>query len=664
VGSSSRARPLCGFTTTIPSPHHFGGTVPAPAVRGGRRSFPKPTSELGGGLPALATPSVWASRSHWLKTIDKLAAAEGADRPLLSTVRAWVKDGVRSTFARGPPPQEKHANTYTFRKNEVDCLERMAVYKDMGAMRKLAGLPPEGAHVQPLHAVVKQGKSTRVCFDLARNFNDFLVDNPFGMSTLQDAVDLSMDAGAGAWYVKLDISSCFLSFPIHPDDQKYFYCEAGGDFYQFLALVFGRKDAPRVATLLLDVVSAAIRDEGVPHVRYLDDFFIVATTEGRAWACAHVASGLLVSFGLALSLKKVEGPSQSLEFLGIIIDSLREVLEISRARQDELLGMLTAFSKRKASSLQRLQSLLGKLSFATTVLPGARPFLRRIIDTMAGMAGRPRGQVCLGAEFKAEVRYWRAHLGEWNGKAAWRAPASTPFVFASDASTSGFAYGLESGPAASVKILPQGMLPGVVRTGVWSAANGDAARQQHSAEIQWGEFFCTVAAAVEYGPALKDSHVVFVVDNESDVHVINRQRSREPRVAALLRGLCDTALQYNFSFKAVHRPGVDNVLMDWASRPDLHKFAARPAVPLVAPPVLLGVGMGLARAYSPLLISTSLTHISSRCLRFDAKDSSVKWATTCGGWSRCAAASTSRARHARPTPGTRRSFSRSAGSSA
>ena len=38
-----------------------------------------------------------------------------------------------------------------------------------------------------------------------------------------------------------------------------------------------------------------------------------------------------------------------------------------------------------------------------------------------------------------------------------------------------------------------------------------------------------MAAAVEFGPRLSDSHVVFVVDNESDVHVINRLRSRESR---------------------------------------------------------------------------------------------------------------------------------------
>ena len=423
-------------------------------------------------------------------------------------------------------------------------MERLRVYRDMGALRELSRPPPPGGHVQPLHAVVKEGKSARVCVDLSQNFNDFIPDCPFQMASVQDAVDMALQAKSAkgeAWFVKLDISSCFLSFPIHPDDLQFFYCKAGGSFWQFVSLVFGRKDAPRVVSMLLDVVSSIMADAGVAHVRYLDDFLIVATSARRAWACAHVAAGILVECGLSLSLPKVEGPSQCLEFLGIVVDSKREVLAISEGRQEELEGLLLGFSRRVKSSVRRLQSLLGKLSFASTVLPGARPFLRRVID-MVAIATWGGGQVRLSADFRKDVRYWRDHMGVWNGRAAWRVQTRDPFVFASDASTSGFAYGLEGCSAAACAELEPGFEPGSVRSGVWSASNGDAVRQSTSSTIQWGEFFCPLAAAVEFGPLLTDSHVVFVVDNESDVHVVNRLRSREPRVAALLRSLCDTAL--------------------------------------------------------------------------------------------------------------------------
>ena len=203
-----------------------------------------------------------------------------------------------------------------------------------------------------------------------------------------------------------------------------------------------------------------------------------------------------------------------------------------------------------------------------------------------------------------------------------------------ETSTSGFAYGLEACATNMLHRLPVGMRPGDVRSGSWSASNGVAVRQQHSKAIQWGEFFCPLAAAVEFGSQLSDSHVVFVVDNESDVHVINRLRSRESRVAALLRCLCDVALRNNFSFSAVHRPGVHNVLMDWASRPDYHRFRAMPVrqeLQALAPQLdsAAVVAMGVV-AFPPLLFPTSISHISSASLKFDQAGNLASWRL---GWS-------------------------------
>ena len=97
--------------------------------------------------------------------------------------------------------------------------------------------------------------------------------------------------------------------------------------------------------MLLDVVSSALADAGIAHVRYLDDFLLVGTTPARAWASAHMAARILMDFGLALSPGKVEGPAYRLEFLGIIIDTQAEVVAISEARQEELTELLTCFQR-------------------------------------------------------------------------------------------------------------------------------------------------------------------------------------------------------------------------------------------------------------------------------------------------------------------------------
>jgi hypothetical protein len=113
----------------------------------------------------------------------------------------------------------------------------------------------------------------------------------------------------------------------------------------------------------------------------------------------------------------------------------------------------------------------------------------------------------------------------------------------------------------------------------------------------------------EYGPFLANTHVAFACDNEADTYVINRHRTRDPRLLMLLRSVCEVSAHHNFSFSVVHRPGVKNVLMDWASRPLLHQYRADPTlVPLPAADLEVG-----ALRYPPLLHAKSFVFINSRC---------------------------------------------------
>jgi hypothetical protein len=302
-------------------------------------------------------------------------------------------------------------------------------------------------------------------------------------------------------------------------------------------------------------------------------------------------------------------------------------MSISPARQAELTQLLTEFRSRNWTSPRRLQSLLGKLAFAATVLPGAHPFTRRIIDTVVA---HRRGRVKLDDAFRADVDFWLTHMatGTWNGRARWRPSQSDPMVFASDASTSGFVYGLESCSAAVASTLPPGLLPGTVRCGTWSALAGDAARQQTSSSIQYGELFAPVAAVAEYGHLLTNKHVIFACDNEADTFIINRHRTRDPRLSSLLRALYEASTRFDFSSSAVHRQGVKNVLMDWAPRPLLHQYRAdTTTVPVPGDNLRVG-----ELRHPPLLSATSFVFTNSRYVTIHDSTSTACWAPGCNGW--------------------------------
>ena len=478
-------------------------------------------------------------------------------------------------------------------------------------------------------------KKARVCVDLKRNFNDFIREQYVQFSSVAAAVDISLQCPHAPFYVKLDISSCYLSFPVDPDNYQFFVCKIDGRFLQFTSLVFGHRDAPRQVTLALDVVSSALFEAGIAHTRYLDDFWIVASTAKRAWLSAHRAANILIEFGLAISPSKVEGPAQSLEYLGIVFDSTQRTLRISSQRLSDLRSELRATRTLQRLTVTQIQSLVGKLNFAASVLPGARPFLRRLIDLGCGKARSGRRHIT--AAVRADLHYWDTHFAEWNGREQWRLDSSDPFVFGSDASTTGFAYGLESRPSR-IHSMDTGFQVGDIRVGVWSASNGDAQRQRSSANIQFGEAFCLLAAVADFGARLSHSHVVFVLDNEADVYVFNRLSSRDPAVARLLRGVADHARRFNFSFHAVHRFGEDNDLMDWASRPARHNFMAHYIAP--PEPVLFRSPRALhnLRAFPPLTSLHSVLFVHSRWMQFDAEEISGNWVPTFAGLRRSAAA--------------------------
>ena len=590
-------------------------------------------------LPVLSKPDVPSSKQVWEDRINVLSKLPGVNEQSLRQVGRDIDCGVKVEFSSTPPPHRAYNNTFSFTTNAVACAQRLDEYMSISALRWASLPPPPGGYpyIQPLHAVIKSGKKPRVCVDLGRNFNDYLTDKPFKMSGIRDAVHLSSRVKGPVWYVKMDISACFLSFPVHPEDIPYFRCKApNGKVLEFLSMVFGSKPAPYICTRLLDVISSELVDMGVDHVRYLDDFLLIATTREAAIECAVVAASIIKKFGLALSPEKTEGPSQELEFLGIVIDSRTRTLSISKKRKKELLDILTSFSSRIRASVSKIQSLLGKLAFAAQVLPGAKPFTRRIIDVIRGR--HHRAMVDLDEPFQLDVSHWKSNIESWNGTQRWRADFSSPVVFGSDASTEGFGYGLESVPASVLQRLPAHMAPGNIRVGVWSGSNGDAARQRTHRRIQWGEMFCTLAAATEYGGYLKDQHVVFVVDNDSDVGVINRQSSRNPDVCCLLRSLCRLSLHHNFSFSAVHRKGDENALMDWASRPSVHRFSlssSSAAEHVRASRSVVGqtvkgnshthssllessystLASSIPCTYPPLLTHTSATLVNSRCVR-------------------------------------------------
>jgi hypothetical protein len=67
---------------------------------------------------------------------------------------------------------------------------------------------------------------------------------------------------------------------------------------------------------------------------------------------------------------------------------------------------------------------------------------------------------------------------------------------------------------------------------------------------------------------LKNKKIIFNIDNQSVVNIINKKSSKSVRVMSLVRHPVLSTLQYNIMIKALHISGISNKIADSLSRCD------------------------------------------------------------------------------------------------
>jgi hypothetical protein len=569
----------------------------------------------------LSTPPLIRSMVHdpvyidrWLSAIDEMEQQHSGAHSDLMTIRRHIVDGVQLDLLDDAPPAHVYSNSPSVAQHSDAVRARLAEYMDWGAVVELSAAPDR---IQPLLVIIKPGRKPRLCIDLSRNLNDYLNVPPFSYTNVNHAVKLSTP---GCWYSKLDLSNCYLSFHLHPSAVPHFAFAFEGKWYTFTRMPFGLSSAPFICTELLSVVAARLRQHGLVLVRYLDDFLLVSPSHAQGSRDLLVAQLVFRYFGLVVNPDKTEGPSQRMSFLGVFIDSVEQTLRVTDDRVLELQQLLSDFrvSTRRTASAQALMSLVGKLSFAAACLPGARPFMRRLLDLVPH--GKPRFKlVNLTASFKLDLLYWSTRLPLWNGRCTWIHPQ--PIVLVSDASMEGFGFHLQSlPPGFDHSSLPKALQPGSGVIGLWSKCHQPLVASHR--QIQWAEMFAALAALFVYSPFIGNHSVLLLMDNKSDVGAINRHSSRSKTVCLLVRAMFDLSFRHHFSFRAQHIPGESNVLADFLSRPAKHQHQPLLQWPLQQLELQSQSSSAVDSASLPMLSVVSVL-LSSNLMLLELSDNNV-----------------------------------------
>lgn len=406
--------------------------------------------------------------------------------------------------------------------------------------------------VSALGAIPKnKGKSVRLIHDCSRpsgrSLNDFASHEKFKYQSIQDAVDL---VTKNAYLAKVDLSSAYRSVKIN--DSNYTatglkWRFSGDDYDTYMVdtrLPFGAKKSPEIFHILSQAVRAIMKSKGYNSlVVYIDDFLIISPDFKTCQETLKILMKLLRELGFGINYSKLEGPIQCLTFLGIQLDTRDLTLKLSADKLKDLQVTLVSTLAKSKVTKRQLQSLAGKLNWATQVIYGGRYHLRRLIDRITSLK-RPWHRTRITTDIKKDITWWLEFMEVFNGSVSMidSRSAISVCIDACLEATGGY-FNKQCVYVPFVSNTISDLLP-----------------------INYKEVLALEPAAQLWCQQWSNHKVYIHTDNQAAAAIINKGSCRDPFVMNSLRRVFWLSAIYNFRVKAVYYPGSANTIADAVSR--------------------------------------------------------------------------------------------------
>ena len=239
-------------------------------------------------------------------------------------------------------------------------------------------------------------------------------------ASFDEAVKLVVDVGKGAFMAKADVESAFRLLPVHPRD----FCLLGmkvNDFYLVdKSLPMGASCSPalfeKFSTFLEWATKRAANSDKISH--FADDFIFVGLEDKASpLSCQKLVETfhqVCKDLGVPLAMAKSVGPTSKLIYLGLEIDSIKQVVSIPETKIIAIIQKIEDALQHTKVTLKQLQSLIGSLSFVCKAISPGRPFIRRLIDLTCGVV-KSWYKIRLTVGAKSDLNMWLLFLKEFNG---------------------------------------------------------------------------------------------------------------------------------------------------------------------------------------------------------------------------------------------------------
>lgn len=477
----------------------------------------------------------------------------------------YIDEGVPVLY-NGPHVQRIYKNwksTEVFRNDVVNILcDDIAKGRKSGPFQ----FPPVPNFIgSPMGAFRKRhSQKIRIIHDLSwcpkMGVNNFIDKSLCSVQyvSIDSAIDLIKKAGSQAQMSKIDLQDAYKSIVVRPADWHLLgssWTDDLGNIWYFIdhVLPFGLRSSAMLFNLFASALEMFILNEGCSScIHYLDDYFTVGK-EGTEECSKNLEVMLKVcsETGVAVNYSKVVEPTKEIEFLGIILDSVKMEARISDERMQDVLSELNKWSNKRRGKKRELLSLLGKLVFISRIIRPGRIFMRRLFD-IAKQVRNLNQTVRISNDAHGDIKWWLYTARTWNKKCifyedGWR--YSIDLFLANDASDWG---------CGGVFKTRWFMFP-------WS-------KEEKKMTIAWREMLAILWACALWGPNFIGKRIIIFCDNQSIVFSVNNGSCKCPEIMSLIRALYHICVKYNFECKLRYIASLANKEADALSRNNIQEF--------------------------------------------------------------------------------------------
>ena len=411
------------------------------------------------------------------------------------------------------------------------------------------------ARISPIDAIPKKDTDDKhVILNLShpdgRSVNDAIdkdtyLGQPTNLTypTVDDLSDVIMSLGVGVALFKTDLRKYFRQVCYDPGCIHLMGFRINKQFYWDITLSMGLRIACFIAQRLSSAIMFIYNKQGNYGLNYIDDL-AAAALWSKAYQSFKMLTDLLKSLNIWESEHKRCEPDVVMSFLGVGVNSLKMILELTPERIIDIRNETDKWLSKESASKKDLQSLIGKLNFAASTVRSGRLFFSRIITCMKNM---PKHGICkIDAETRKDIKWWSLFMEKFNGvsmmhELSWRQIDQT---ISSDACLSGLG-GFCSGEYFHCKI-----------------------PERLKAMVSINELECTAVmiALKVWAERLSGLNILMHCDNQPTVKTINAGKAQNEYMQKCLREITYLAAMYSFQVRMEFKPGVQNRTADFLSR--------------------------------------------------------------------------------------------------